>query len=362
VPHGLRITAIVAAYNEADIIGQSVGDLVRQGIHVYVLDNLSTDGTRAALQPFAASGLIRVEQFPAGEVSPSGAHRYEHGRIMLRKQELACELDSDWFISHDADEFRESPWTHLSLREGIERVDRSGWNAIDFTVLNFWPTDDRAEAGDDVRAAFRYYEAGGPWDRAQVKCWKKAPDVELVSSAGHDAQFASRRVFPIRFILRHYPIRSQEHGLRKILEERKPRFPEEERQRGWHVQYDDISAGHRFLRDPRTLTEFDPDRVRVESLIRDIGELQTMVDRHQQQSAELQTRIDSQVAQIELLVQRHKTDVERLSTALAECDATTTRLRAAIDALERDLADLRASRSWKVTAPLRALWRLLGRQ
>ena len=30
VSQGLRITAIVAAYNEADIIGQTVGDLVRQ--------------------------------------------------------------------------------------------------------------------------------------------------------------------------------------------------------------------------------------------------------------------------------------------------------------------------------------------
>ena len=67
---GLRITAIVAAYNEADIIGQTVGDLVRQRIHVHVLDNLSTDDTVAALQPYAASGLVQIERFPAGTPAP----------------------------------------------------------------------------------------------------------------------------------------------------------------------------------------------------------------------------------------------------------------------------------------------------
>jgi hypothetical protein len=313
----------------------------------------------------AASGLVHVEEFPGAGAVPGGAHRYEHGRIMLRKQQLARELDSDWFIAHDADEFRESPWAHLSLREGIEHVDRGGWNAIDFTVLNFWPTDDRLDAGGDVRAALRYCEAGGPWDRVQVKCWKKAPDVDLVSSAGHDAQFALRRVFPIRFILRHYPIRSQAHGMRKVLEERTPRFPDEERQRGWHVQYDDISTGHRFLREPDALTEFDPDRVRVESLIGDLGELQATLDRYQAQSADLHAQIEIRAGQIESQRQqiaRCAADVERLSAALADYDIATTQLRANIAALERDCADLRASRSWKLTAPLRALWRLLGGQ
>ena len=346
---GLRITAIVAAYNEADIIGQTVGDLVRQRIHVHVLDNLSTDDTVAALQPYADTGLVHVEQFPAGDFVPDNTHRFEYSRIMRRKQQLARELDSDWFIAHDADEFRESPWVHLNLREGIERVDLSGWNAIDFAGPNFWPTDNRFDPGVDIREAFRYYEVGGPWDRVQIKCWRKAPDVELVSNAGHDAQFASRRVFPIRFILRHYPIRSQAHGVRKIFEERKPRFLDEERQLGWHVQYDDISTGHRFIRDPETLVTFNPDRVRVDSLIQDIDELQVTLD-HRQRSVDLQAQVDRQTIQI-----------GSQTTALAECDRTTAQQEARIERLERDLAGLYASYSWKITAPLRAIWRLLRR-
>ena len=44
---GVRVTAIISAYNEADIIAQTVADLVRQGIAAYVIDDHSTDGTVA---------------------------------------------------------------------------------------------------------------------------------------------------------------------------------------------------------------------------------------------------------------------------------------------------------------------------
>ena len=87
--------------------------------------------------------------------------------------------------------------------------------------------------------------------------------LDLSSTGGHEAQFPMRRVFPVRFILRHYPVRSQAHGLRKVFEERKPRFSEGERRRGWHVQYDAIGPGHQFLRDPKTLRIYDPEEVRV---------------------------------------------------------------------------------------------------
>ena len=71
---------------------------------------------------------------------------------------------------------------------------------------------DRFEPGGDIREAFPYYSEQAPYDRVQIRCWKKAPDVDLASSGGHEARFEGRRVFPLRFILRHYPIRGQAHG------------------------------------------------------------------------------------------------------------------------------------------------------
>src|SRR5262249_10574746 len=144
------------------------------------------------------------------------AARFSLTRILRRKAELAAKLDASWFINHDADEFRESPWADLDLRRAIQRVDGWGDNAIDFAVLDFWPTHAGFRPGPDARQAFPRYAPGAGWNRVQIRCWKKGEAaVDLVSSGGHEATFPGRRVFPVRFILRHYPIRSQAHGERK---------------------------------------------------------------------------------------------------------------------------------------------------
>src|SRR2546425_5009341 len=106
------VVAIIAAYNEADIIGHVVSDLIHQGINVYFLDDGSTDGTVTTVGPYVGRGVLGIERRPdAGKDAAPPAFEWE--RILRRKTQLATELDASWFIHHDADEFRESPWSHL---------------------------------------------------------------------------------------------------------------------------------------------------------------------------------------------------------------------------------------------------------
>ncbi len=270
MPSDFTVVAIIAAYNEADIIGAVIRDLIDQGISIYFIDDGSTDGTLLAVERFAGRGVIGMEPFRSGE--PVGSPKFSWERILRRKAELASEIDADWFIHHDADEIRESPWADVPLKEAIRRVDSLGYNAIDFESLDFRPTDDRFRAGDDMRAAFPFYSKAAPHDRLQIRCWKKTPGpVDLASTGGHEARFENRRVFPVRFLLRHYPIRSLAHGKRKVFVERQPRFIDAERARGWHVQYDDLVAGGPLVRDPNTLTRFDPVDVRIGLSLRHRG-------------------------------------------------------------------------------------------
>ena len=62
MPPGLHITAIIAAYNEADIIAQTVGDLVRQGIAAHVLDQHSTEVDRLVLSAQAEEAVALAAQ------------------------------------------------------------------------------------------------------------------------------------------------------------------------------------------------------------------------------------------------------------------------------------------------------------
>ena len=263
-----RVLALVSAFNEADIISPVIGHLVENGIDVYLIDNHSTDGTVEAARRWLRKGLVGIEKFPAEHPAGEDAPPFDWEAILRRKEELAKELPADWFIHHDADEFREAPWPWMNLRDAIHWVDRLGYNCIDFRVLNFPPLGNGFEPGASPERSFTHWEEPTVHDTLQRKAWKsqKTP-ISLAASGGHEARFPGRRVFPIRFLLRHYPIRSQEHGVRKVFDERRKRFVEKEREKGWHVQYDSIDESHSFLGDPSKLHAYDPDRVRLDLML-----------------------------------------------------------------------------------------------
>jgi hypothetical protein len=404
------VVAIIAAYNEADIIGQVVGDLTEQGISVYLLDHDSTDGTVAAVEPYLGRGLLGIERFADG-IEVAGPGRFPWGDILRRKEALARELSAAWFIHNDADEFRESPWAGVRLLDAIQRVDTAGYNAIDSARFDFWPVHDRFKSGDDVRDTFRFCEPAPLTDRLQIRCWKRFDGaVDLASSGGHEVHFPGRKVFPIRFIVRHYPVRSQAHGERKVFVERRARYLQSERAQGWHVQYDAFVEDQSFVRDPSTLGPWDPDAIRValtvhhrgveqleadldiarqtldetraaldartDDLARhraEVAELRTAVEERAAEAEHLRTALEQRVAEAEYLqtaFEQRSAEVEHLRTALEQRAAEIAQARTAIEAragevatlrreMERRLDDVYASRSWRWTAPLRAAFRVL---
>ena len=368
-----RVVALIAAFNEGDIIAAALRHLISEGIDAYLLDDGSTDNTIQQATPFLNRGLIGIERREA----PTGVE-FSWGSILARKEELARALDAHWFIHHDADEVRETPWPSIKLREGIESVDRLGYSAIDFHVLTFPPTDESYLAGRSIEDAFKYCEPGSARDWTQIKCWKNTDArVDLVSSGGHNASFAGRHVFPLRFLLRHYPVRGQRHGERKVLTERQPRFLQAERDKGWHVQYDGIRAGHNFLRNPRELERYDgakvrarladspryeaiADRdVRIDQLTREVESVREAASRAVADlTAALgieRSRIAEQVAQMRQNAELAAARERVVASALDEARRATGAARADVDALK-------GSRSWRLTRPLRVMQNWLLRQ
>jgi hypothetical protein len=255
-PKAFRAVAIVPTYNEADVIRHTLAYLLAEGVGVYVLDNWSTDATFDIAASFGPQ-LVGLERFP-----PSGpSSTYELRRILSRVEEIALDLDADWVILHDADERRRGPWPGVGLRQALYAVDRRGFNCIDHVTLTFWPTlgGPIYDGSRDVEDCLTWFEfSDHPGHFHQRRAWKRltaGQRVQLAPTAGHDVHFPGRRVFPYRFLLKHYPIRSQAHGERKVLAERRPRWDAAERAFGWHAQYDELSS---FLRDPAALTLFDP--------------------------------------------------------------------------------------------------------
>lgn len=250
-PSGFRVVAIMTAYNEEEIIGPSIGKLVADGIGVYLIDNWSSDGTYAIAEQFRGRGLVGLERFPDAPTD-----RFELRSLLRRVEAVAAGLQADWCIHHDADERRSGPWAGVGLRDALWRVDQSAFSAVDHTVLNFRPIDNGFAPGSDLEVYFRHFEFGRTSDLLlQVKAWKNTGPVDLASSGGHEARFPGRRIFPYKFELKHYPIRSQSHGEQKVFHERIKRWDPGERALGWHVHYDGVVPGQSFLRASEDLIE-----------------------------------------------------------------------------------------------------------
>lgn len=252
-----HIVAFMPAFNEEDIILASIQHLIKQGVEVYVLDNWSTDGTFELAQSCLGKGVLAVEHLPRD--GPPPFHKWRD--VLLRIEELSAQLEADWFLLNGADELRRSAWKAVDLRTGLDIVDREGYSCVDYAVMEFPPVDNDFQPGADPEAHFKFFEWGDrTYHFIQRNTWKNTgKPIALADSAGHDVAFEGKRVYPYKFLLKHYPVRSQAHGEKKVLRERRPRYDPEEVRKGWNTHYDHIGADHVFLRPAGELTQYDED-------------------------------------------------------------------------------------------------------
>lgn len=251
-PDDYSVIAMIAMYNEEDIIVPSLEILIQQGVEAYLLDNWSTDRTVERAEQFLDRGVIAIEKFP----SDGPSETFPYTSILNRKAELSRKLDADWFLHMDVDEVRRSPWPGTTLKDALYHVDRMGFNAVDHTVLKFLPTDNGYVDASDFERYFSFFRFVFTPQDNQIKMWKNSGKPVALGS-GHRAAFAGRRVYPYNFIYKHYPIRSQQHGERKIFSERQPRMDANELAAGWHGHYRRFLPDQSFLGDPAELTRFD---------------------------------------------------------------------------------------------------------
>ena len=247
----LKVLAIITVYNEIDIIEYIIDSLLKQGIDVHIIDNWSTDGSYETVKMLSNKDKrVLAERSPPDKPTKT----YDWTNLLHRVEEISSTSNYDWIIHHDADEVRESAWPKLNLIGGIKRVDLEGFNAIDFAVLDFRPTKNGFNIKHNPEKYFKYFEMGSqPGNFLQVKAWKNMrQNIDLVSSAGHDTKFKNRRVYPLKFINKHYSYRSLKQMSIKI-KQRKQRMNSQELSKGWH-QHLTITPR---LWDKRTLFKFD---------------------------------------------------------------------------------------------------------
>lgn len=228
-----KVLAIINVYNEADVIKQTIEHLLKEGIDVYIIDNWSKDNTKEIVSDLINiySGRVFYERFPADNDN----NCYEWRKQLIRVEEISKSLDYDWYIHHDADECHISPWKSVSLKEMIYMADKLGFNVIENSVINFRLTSKDQE---NIFMKDTYFEFGKKEGHfVQLKTWKKDSNINLNNSGGHVAQIPNTKIYPLKILNKHYPFRTLKQANRKVYSDRLPRFIENEKNIGWHTQY-----------------------------------------------------------------------------------------------------------------------------
>ena len=152
-PQLVRVLAIIHVFNEQDILKAAVSHLLSQGVDVTIVNNWSSDGSYEIAHSLAErDARVSVERFP-----PEGPSEYfDLKQITANVELIARRSNYDWIIHHDTDEIRESPWPELTLQQAVSAVDGLGFNAVDFTVLEFKLTEDGFTVGVDPARFFTH--------------------------------------------------------------------------------------------------------------------------------------------------------------------------------------------------------------
>jgi len=239
LPKPAKALALMTTYNEEDIVEQAVADLFRQGLDVFVVDDNSSDGTVELLEAIArSSGRLFLDRDSRSHASRLDKKALFDRLLMYAHQ--AVGNGYSWMMYVDPDELRRSPWPDVSLAEAFAHVESYGYNAVDFTVIDFRYAQGQRMTSAPYEEQMRHFEFGlRPGHFQQIKAWRHSPQIrtDLFAGRGHEAVFEGRRVFPLKFLLKHYPLRGREHARRKIYRDRFPRYDPAEVAKGAHVQY-----------------------------------------------------------------------------------------------------------------------------
>ncbi len=249
-----RVLAIMHVYNEADILEQTIQYLLNQDIDVYIVDNWSTDESYEIACRIKNDNPNRVfvERFPVNGYKQK--HKYEWYKQLERTEQISGETDYNWYIHYDVDEIRLSPWKNITLKDALCYIDSLGYNCVENTVIDFRLTS----KDEEIFNKNAYYEMRVSVYTEQLKTWKKCESIDLKESAGHKVKFVYPKIFPLKILNKHYPMRSLKQASKKIFNERKNDYCDEEKiTKGWHTQYDRLNNEDDLIYEKSSLLYWD---------------------------------------------------------------------------------------------------------
>jgi len=203
-----KALGVLLCYNDGDLLEDSISYLLGQNHDLIVWDHGSTDGTAAVLQRFRGH-LMETRYIPRE------FDFYELYPAMSRHLIEDWARSYDWISWPDQDEFLEGPSRGKSYWQWLGELHESQYDWIQFHNFNYWFTSADAANCPSAVERVRHY-CLFPDCPPRIRCWRAAAtNIRLFN---HNPPLGNPS--PVRFNLRHYPMRSAEQMRSRILRDR----------------------------------------------------------------------------------------------------------------------------------------------
>ena len=226
----IRMLGVLLCYNDGDLLEESIRYLLDQNHDVIVWDHGSTDETPDVIRRLQ-SALLETRHIPRE------FDFYQLYQAMSRHLMENYTSRYDWISWPDQDEFLEGPTRSKSYEESLREVFDSPYNWIQFHNFNFWTTradDPHARATTERVRHYALFPDCAP----RIRAWRSS--ATNIREFNHNPPLGE--AWPVRFNLRHYPMRSHEQMLARVLRDRAGL-----RREGYNYHYENMQRRLKLL-------------------------------------------------------------------------------------------------------------------
>ncbi|MFT4063186.1 hypothetical protein [Paraburkholderia sp.] len=235
-----KALGVLLCYNDAEMLSESIDWLLLNRHDVIALDHGSDDGTAAVLDKYRHRLVERI-------FLPRDFDFYKLYETMSRHLMSHYVARYDWISWPDQDELLEGPDRSKSYYDHLVDAFNSPYDWIQFNNQNFWFTDE-----DDARIALptqriRHYSIV-PDCAPRIRSWRaSATNIRWFNHNPPEG-----KPVPVRFNLRHYPMRSAEQAARRLDKDRA-----DLRRGNANFHYDNMKKNRNVLHIDASMLHFD---------------------------------------------------------------------------------------------------------
>ena len=200
-----KMLGVLLCYNDSDMLPDAIESLLENNHNLVVWDHGSTDETAEVLDKYEKHFVERTflpREFDFYKLYPTmSQHLMEHYTSQY-----------DWISWPDQDEILEGPDRSKSYTQFVQQVLDDGYSHVRFDMFNYWFTELDDESIESPTERMRHYSSF-PEFPALIRAWRA--DVTNERKFNHNS--VEGLIYPDRFRLKHYPMRSYDKAIQRII-------------------------------------------------------------------------------------------------------------------------------------------------